>query len=253
MNLKILGSISPYPKLYKNCPGYLVVQNQEKILIDCGNGISRLLNFPNDLNNLTVIISHLHKDHYADLTSLAYASYVYNNLGLLKDRIKVYLPYPNLKEEIIDYNYLVNFQEHFLEFVPYSDSTSINTNDIGISFCKNPHPVTTFSVKIKYKDKTLVYSSDTGYKNNCLTEFARSADLLICESTFLKYQKNSDNHLSAYEAGLIAKEAGVSQLLLTHFWPEIDGNVYLDEAKNIFENVMAAEEEKVIKIGGKIK
>jgi ribonuclease BN (tRNA processing enzyme) len=50
---------------------------------------------------------------------------------------------------------------------------------------------------------------------------------------------------------LIAKEAGVKKLLLTHFWPEIDKQKYVDEAKDIFENVHAAEEGKVYKIGGK--
>lgn len=195
----------------------------------------------------------MHKDHYGDLLPIAYASYVYNNLGILKNRIKVYLPYPNSKEESIDYNYLINFKEHFLGFKPYDKNTLINTDNININFSKNPHPITTYSIKIKSNNKTLVYSADTGYNNNCLVEFAKNADLLICKSTFLKYQKNSDSHLSAYETEMITKDANVNQLLLTHFWPEIDSKFYVCEAKDIFKNVSAAKENKIIKLGEKIK
>ena len=87
-----LGTISPYTKNDMNCPGYLIKYNNKKILLDCGNGITRLLSFPNDLENLNVIITHYHKDHFGDLGALQYASYVYHNLGLLSDKIKIYIP-----------------------------------------------------------------------------------------------------------------------------------------------------------------
>lgn len=62
---------------------------------------------------------------------------------------------------------------------------------------------------------------------------------------FLRGQiKSNDNHLFAYEAGKIAKSANVEKLLLTHFWPSIDKEKYVDEAKTIFENTEAAIEGK---------
>ena len=54
-----LGTISPYTKGNMNCPGFLVEYNSKKILLDCGNGITRLLNFPNDLKDLNVILLYL--------------------------------------------------------------------------------------------------------------------------------------------------------------------------------------------------
>ncbi len=118
MILKILGSVSPYPKENKNCTGYLIYDKDtnQKILLDCGNGITRLMNFPNDLENLTVIISHLHKDHYADLSAIAYASYVYHNLGLLNTEVKVFIPSDkNLK----DYDYLMHYGKKKLHGFSY--------------------------------------------------------------------------------------------------------------------------------------
>ena len=80
-----LGTVSPYPKDDMNCPGFLIEYNNKKVLLDCGNGITRLLKLPKDLNNLNVIITHYHKDHFADIGSIQYASYVYHNLGLLQN------------------------------------------------------------------------------------------------------------------------------------------------------------------------
>lgn len=87
-----LGSVSPYCKGDKNCPGFLIKYGKVNILLDCGNGISRYLELPNALDNLYVFISHLHLDHFGDLGTIEYASYVYNKLGLLNKKVKIYTP-----------------------------------------------------------------------------------------------------------------------------------------------------------------
>lgn len=246
MKLKVLGSISPYVKGKSNCPGYLIEKENQKVLLDCGSGITRELKLPNDLENLTIIISHLHRDHYADLLSLSYATYVYHRLGLLKDKIKVYIP----KEESIDKTYLENMDEHFFEIINYNEKTKININNLEITFRKNPHPVLTYSIKVIDDKKTLVYSSDTGYENNTLEEFAKDADLLICETTFLETQKGeTDNHLTTIEAGTIAKKSKVKKLMITHTWPELDKKLYLKETKKVFKKVISAKEGKILKLG----
>lgn len=242
-----LGTVSPYPKDNKNCPGFLIEHKNYKVLLDCGEGISSLLNFPKDLNNLIIIISHLHKDHYSGLSGIGYASYVYKNLGYLKDKIKVYIPNEDLtKNKLEDFEYLMNYgDENYLKFICYDSNLNLKHGGMNINFKINPHQLKTFSTKIEVNDLTIVYSSDTGYKNNSLIEFSKDADLLICESTYLKNQnKSSDNHLYAFEAGKIARGANVKKLLLTHFWPEINKENYISEAKEIFKNTEAAIEGK---------
>lgn len=271
MEIKILGTVSPYCKDNKNCPGYLVTSNKTKVLLDCGNGATRNLNLPDDLENLNIIISHLHKDHYGDLLSLAYATYVFHNLGYLQERVKVYIPEPNMyqvsegytdddgwgasrlvKKPLIDYEFLQNLgEEHYFELIPYNENTKLEIDDLNISFSKNPHPINTYSTKVVDKDKTFVYSGDTGYQGNSLVRLAEDADILLCEATFLRGQTRlTDNHLYAYEAAKIAKQANVRKLVLTHFFPEIEKELYVKEAKNIFENTESAEEGKVLKLGG---
>ena len=248
MIVRPLGTVSPYCKDNKNCPGFLLISRNQKILLDCGSGISRNLKFPEDLNDLIIVISHLHKDHYSDLSSIAYASFVYKNLEIIKNRIKVYIPYD---KSVMDYTYLTNFgEENFMEFIPYTNSDCIKEKDIEISFSINPHLPLTHSIKVKDKNNCIVYSADTGYKNNTLETFAKNADLLICESSFLKGQpKKLDTHLYTYEAATIAKKASVKTLALTHFWPETDKKEYVNEAKEIFINTVACEENSEIILG----
>ena len=260
-----LGTVSTYCYEDKNCPGFLVKYGKNKILLDCGNGISRQLKIPDDLNNLTIIISHLHPDHYGELLSIAQTSYVLHNLGLLKKKINVYIPKGDIvykrefyrdgfgwdhdgqvPQRIIDFDYLLNLEkESYFEFIPYEQKDKLYFDDLEITFARNPHPLITYSTKLETEGIKLVYSSDTGYKGNCLEDFAKNANLLICESTFLRGQiRSSNNHLFAYEAAKIAEKANVDKLLLTHFWPSIDKQNYVDEAREIFLNTEAAQEGK---------
>lgn len=240
-----LGTVSPYCKGNKNCPGFLVQNGNCKLLLDCGPGILKNFDYTKDLNNLVIIISHLHHDHYAGLLELAYGSYVHHRLGNLKNKIKVFIPEEEEKTKDV-YNLLNHMAENYLEFTTYSDRTKFNYGNMNISFLLNPHNIKTYSTKVKVGDKTFVYSSDTGYAFDHLDLFAEKADLLVCESSFVTEQDKPDGimHLSAFEAGMIAMSADVKLLALTHFFPEIDKNEYVKESQKMFENVVAAEEGK---------
>lgn len=258
-----LGTVAPYCKDEKKCSGYLIKYNDQNIILDLGNGAMSNINLPEDLFNLKVFISHLHPDHYGDLTALFQAALVYNRLGFIKNEIPIYLPKYYIKEEVcytdydgwptsksvdktpLDYRYLEQYQKTCpIKIIGY-DKLNIDENDIKISSMKVPHTIKSNAFKVEIEDKTIVYSSDTGTKNN-LREFAKDANLFICESTFLKGQcRLDDSHLFAYEAAQIARDADVEELALTHFWPEIDKELYVKEAKEYFNNVCSLEEGKV--------
>ena len=238
-----LGTVSPYPKGKCNGPGFLVKSGKFKILLDCGSAVSSMLSFPEDLNDLMIILSHLHIDHYSDLGSFANASFCYHNLGMLDKKVKVYYPYHYLHNEKIMKCYEEN---SFMDFDSYSNLNSIEFGDMKMSFIRSVHDVVTYGVKIMSNFVSVVYTSDTGF-NEDLIEFCKGADLLISESTFLRGQSCTKGHMYAYQAGILANEAGVKQLMLTHFWPEISKEKYVNEAKEYFENVIAANEgEKLV-------
>lgn len=239
-----LGTVSPYPKENMNCPGFLIKYNNKNVLLDCGNGITRLLKLPKDLENLNVIITHYHKDHFGDIGALQYASYVYHNLGFLNSKIKIYLP-----ENDINFSkqMIISSPESYAEYFDINDNFSFSVDDLNVSFKdNNSHSIESFMVKLQNKDFKIVYTSDVGITNfNALIDFCKDADLLICESSFLKrHNSNSKAHLTAYDASILAKKSNSKKLLLTHFWPEEDKNSYLNEAMQNFQNVEASHENK---------
>lgn len=239
-----LGTVSPYPTGIMNCPGFLLEYNNQKILLDCGNGITRLLNFPNILENLSIIITHYHKDHFGDLGAIQYASYVYHNLGLLDKKIKIYLP-----KNDIGFNKasIISNSESYSDYYDLDNSYSFNIDDLNITFQdNNSHTIESYMVKLQNKDFKIIYTSDIGTTNlSNLVDFCKNANLIICESSFLqKHNANSKTHITAYEVGILASKSNTQKLLLTHFWPEENKELYLEEAKQNFENVEVAEEGK---------
>jgi len=258
-----LGTVAPYPKDNKNCPGFLIKYKDYNIMLDCGNGCTRLMDLDKDLTNLKIFISHLHPDHFGDLVALLQAIYVYKKFGLIETPIDLYIPDNDFVNETIDdydedgwykpqtikkhsleYRYIEMYaKEAEVNLIGYSENT-FKFEYATIKTLLVPHPISTYAIRINTEYGDITYSADTG-TNNRLGTFAHNSSIFICESSFIKGQfRREDNHLYAHEAAKIACKAEVEKLLLTHFWPETDRQKYVDEAKEIFENTEAAVEGK---------
>jgi ribonuclease Z len=113
----------------------------------------------------------------------------------------------------------------------------------------------------KYKAKDLTYIEkgrkisivlDTVY-NDKIEKFVKNADILICESSFgseLTETAKEHLHLTAEQAGSIAKKAKVKKLILTHISQryETDTKLLLSDAKKHFSNVLIAKDFDEIEI-----
>jgi ribonuclease Z len=77
-------------------------------------------------------------------------------------------------------------------------------------------------------------------------ELARGVDLLVCEATFLSSEAElaeEYGHLTASQAGQIARDAGARRLVLTHFSQRYtDEQGHLDEAQVHHSDVVAAKD-----------
>lgn len=245
MKLKVLGTQSPYNTPNHHCPGFLITEGQINIMLDCGSGSHSVLNFPHDLQNLSVILSHLHRDHYNDIYNLQYASFVFHNQKRIERPISIYMP----KTPSRISTDIMSEKDSFARYRFINEKTSLKLGKMHLYFCQTDHPVETYAIKVCSGDKTIVYTSDTSFSaKSKLAEFAQGADLLICESSLLKEHgfPEINSHLTAYQAGVIAKEAQVKGLLLTHFWPEESVQKYVLEAKKIFPRVASAKEGQII-------
>lgn len=102
--------------------------------------------------------------------------------------------------------------------------------------------------KVKSKDITYLEKGkkisvvlDT-LNNSKIPGFVKDADLFICESSFgsdLKEMAREHKHMTAEEAGKIAKKAKVGKLLLTHISQRYETNkkFLIEDAKKNFEKV----------------
>jgi ribonuclease Z len=94
---------------------------------------------------------------------------------------------------------------------------------------------------------TFAYVIDTRPCKEAL-ELARGAKMLLCESTYLDEDREMANeyrHMTAKQAAMIAKEAGVQTLILTHFSARYrDQEVLAVEARATFPNTFAADDLK---------
>ncbi len=245
MKCKVLGIDSPHGTKIHNCPGFLITYESAKILLDCGSGTHKLLNFPEDLNNFSAVISHMHRDHYNDIYNIQYSAFVYHNQKRIQKPIDIYLPAtPESRYEDV-----VGEEYSFANYHKINKDLALKIGEVDLSFCPTDYPVETYAVKLNGGGKTIVYTSDTSFSaRDKLVEFAKGADLLISESSLLtSYGFDEINsHLTARQAGIIAKEAGVNYLMLTHFWPEESPDNYSEEAKTVFSNVILAYEGDVI-------
>jgi ribonuclease BN (tRNA processing enzyme) len=206
-----------------------------------------MLNFPEDLNNLSAILTHLHWDHINDIFNILYGSYAFHNLKRIDKPINVYLPgSPNNIAKVI-----VGETNSFAKYHTIFKSFDLQIGDMKITFCNTDHPYETYAVKVQTEGKSIVYTSDTSFSaKDRLVEFAKNTDLLISESSLLIEHGFPEicSHLTAMQAATIAKEADAKSLLLNHFWPEEDENKYLSEARKVFERISIATKGTIIEI-----
>jgi ribonuclease Z len=100
-------------------------------------------------------------------------------------------------------------------------------------------------VTYKVKGKKITYIADTVLTDNCMA-LAEDADLLISESVYASEHENKAEeykHLTARQAGMIANQANVKKLVLTHFSQRYKNTQDIEEdARVVFNNIICAED-----------
>ncbi len=91
--------------------------------------------------------------------------------------------------------------------------------------------------------QAVAFIMDTGWCDAAL-ELADGADLVVCESTFLSCDEHlaaEYGHMTARQAGRLAREAGARRLVLTHFSRRYDdAEAFGREARAEFPDVVVA-------------
>jgi ribonuclease BN (tRNA processing enzyme) len=219
MKLTVLGTSAAYAEAGRACSGYLISDGKTKILLDLGSGVLSNLQRHMNISDLNAIfISHTHPDHFLDIYGMRYLL----EYDLKPERpLSVFGP-KGLKETIISLQPESKAVfENLFEFNEISEENKIKIKDFEISTSKAKHPLPTLMYSVRSEGKNIFYTADTGAFKG-LQEIVKGSDLLLCEATYLKSASPSDVHLRTNDIAEFAQAAGISKVVLTHFWPGTD-------------------------------
>ncbi|MGO1201079.1 MAG: MBL fold metallo-hydrolase [Dermabacteraceae bacterium] len=208
-----------------------------RVLMDLGSGaFGPLQNVidPADLD--AVIISHLHPDHYLDVTGLEvfWAYHSRTDLGTLP--IHAPAPLPDRISGVLGRNGHIpdGVSTAPFEYRALSDGRRFSVGPLEIQTRAVLHPVEAYGFRITADGSTFAYSGDT---DDCaaLDELAAGADLFLCEAGYIEGRDDhfTGVHLTGRRAGEVAARTGVRQLALTHIPAWTDPEIPLAEAREV--------------------
>jgi len=206
--------------------------------------------------------------------------YIYGPKGTkndLSDLIHLLVPYNKipLKVEEVHEGKFLETKDFYIEAIPLQHSIPCNAyafvekdktrldrkklkqlkipNSPLLGELANGKDIVLNGKKIKAKDliyeekgKKVAIILDTALIDNCY-KIAKNSDLLISESVYLKDEEELarlHEHLTAEQAGEVAKKANAKKLYLAHLSQRYDGNerLILKEAKTKFKDTFIAED-----------
>jgi ribonuclease BN (tRNA processing enzyme) len=234
VRLTVIGNNGAVPRPGGACNGYLVEEDDSRILLDCGTGVfSQLERFVDPFAVDAIFISHMHADHFFDLVPYRYALL----LTFAQKRAQpLPLWLPNGCGQVLE-NFAASFggAAHFFgeafALHEYNPGDVVQVGSLSVTIVEMRHFIPSYGLKVA-GSATLAYSADTAYSEAALA-LAAGCDAFLCEATMqdATYARSRAGHLSARDAGRLAQQAGVPRLLLTHIWYELDPQISLQEAR----------------------
>jgi ribonuclease BN (tRNA processing enzyme) len=220
----VAGSSSSIPRPERACSSYLVDDAEHPIVLDLGTGALANLRRYVDYDRLgSVVISHMHADHFIDLIPLRYA--LRYGTRRRSTKVGVYLPPGGLAM----LRRLVSVFAHeggdFLADVydlrEYDPSRTLDIDGATLRFAKTAHYIDAFAMRWERNGTSITYSADTA-PDRGVVELARDTDVFLCEATLRNGETETGDrgHSTAAEAATMARDAGAKRLILTHYGEE---------------------------------
>jgi ribonuclease BN (tRNA processing enzyme) len=231
VTLTVLGCTGSYPGPEGACSGYLLRSDDQAVVFDLGPGTMAALQRHMDLGELTaVVLSHHHPDHWTDLGVLRTAwRYGLGRAGLT---VVGTAQGRDLADRLADGHLAPT-----IDWIDVDDGDEVKLGTWNLTFSATDHYVPTLAVRVDLQGRSFAYSADTGpgWSPEALGD---DLDVLLCEATMLDEERTGDRaellHLTATEAGRLARKVGVERLLVTHLPVGADPAAYRAEAGEAF-------------------
>jgi ribonuclease BN (tRNA processing enzyme) len=206
-----------------------------RILLDLGSGaLGALQRHVDPLAIDAVFISHLHADHFFDISGY-YVLRKYHPAGP-QPKIPVWGPRGIKGRVARAYGLPLDpgMNDEF-SFKRLRRRATVEVGPFSVSVRRVDHPVEAYGLRVECGGRVLVYSGDTA-RCRPLVELAAGADLLLAEAAFRDGEENPPHiHMTGSDAAAVARDAGVGRLVLTHIPPWHDKAAALREADGRYD------------------
>lgn len=229
MEITVTGKSNAWTDAGGASSSFLVSENDFRLLVDCGTGVFAKLRTVCRYTDIdAILVSHLHADHILDLIPYSFAlCYSTEKTG---HRPRLLGP-PGFSELCNGLGRVFGFGDQLhraFDIHEYREEDELDIGPLHARFCEVPHFVPAYASELTTQaGARLTYGSDCGY-NVPLVEFAMDTDLLILEATLGGDRAPSPDdlsgHMTARQAGELARTARAQRLVLTHFSDEIDAS-----------------------------
>lgn len=243
MRVRVIGSSASVPRPGRACSCTMIRTREANVLFDMGTGAFAKLREAIDYPAIdAVIITHMHADHFLDLIPLRYGL----KYGpLTRDgRMALWLP-PGGEAVLraVTASFSADSGSDFLDSVfdvrEYDPSGELYVGNLTITFAKTVHYIEAYAIRAERDGASFVYSGDTAPSED-VEQLARACGLLLCEATLgLGTERGERGHLSAIEAGAMAKNCGARRLLLTHYGSEFAPDELTGAAQTVYRGPTA--------------
>lgn len=227
MRVRVVGSSGTFPEPGRPASGYVIEQGSTRVWCDAGPGTFIHLPVDSDMID-AVVVSHQHPDHCSDLFA---AYHAWTHRPDPREPVPLFAP-QSVWDRMVAF---LEKEPETLDFRPVWTGDEIELGPIRVSFTEMDHSVPTVGSRWEAANRTLFYTADTGPEGRW-TSLADGVDVMVSEASYQgdAADKAYPHHLTAGEAGRIAREAGVERLVLTHIPPYLEKSVSVAEAEATF-------------------
>jgi ribonuclease BN (tRNA processing enzyme) len=233
--LTVLGCDGSWPGPGGAGSGYLVQADDTAVLLDAGPGtFANLCRWGDPARLTAVVLTHEHPDHWTDLESLGTWAGFGPGRARFRDTdrgLTVYAP-PGLRK----WSHCA--EAAWFDWRELAPSMVLTLGSLQARFVATDHGPPTLAVGLDHEGATLAYSADSG-PGWSVEELGSGIGTFLCEATYTQESEGTLQHLSARQAGTMARAAGVDRLILTHRWPTVSADAVRREAEAAFGRPVA--------------